>query len=304
MTTACEIPMGDVSPYVSGNKRRLDMIDESGALPLHLSEYALHDYNMTQYAHSGYTLKQDGFYENIMGKESDYEDNDDDEGEEDNLSDSYEDDPNIDSDSDVEDHSQKILLEDSESVVEDRSQKILLQFQKKGTQENISSLGDKVHRKSLSEWSLSESKKKDTRTGVRYYCHVDTHFTPMEQKYKGSELSKEIESFRRDVAKSDGFEVGHYPLMDAAGIRGTSIFKFYDCENKPLGPTDMNELVCLSRLAICIYNMKKNTRFGNVKVLKAMTFGGTGTSLFHMQRLRLSLLGSSPTDYRLCGFKE
>lgn len=410
------------------------------ALPLHLSEYAIHDYNMTQYADSGCTLKQDGFYGNvnlvnssskssfanittyriifeasmpadkttqtfitkislsfsdpppstvkirfrsvkIKGKESDYEDSDDEEEEdeeEDNLSDivCYEDEPEINSESDVEDHSQNIHLEDSESVVEDHSQKILLEVSEsvvedysqklllipKNIRENISSLGDRVHGESLSESDddkhskvseffesdekhskdaqerlsksdekhskdskedlsecdercskdseeinlskfcdgepskdsgenlsefdnvkhskdskeyLSESKKKDTKTGVRYYCHVDTNFTPMEQKYKGSELSKEIESFRRDVGRSDGFEVGHYPLMDAAGIHGTWIYKFYDRENAPLGPSDMNELVCLSRLAICIYNMKKNTRFGNVKVLKAMTFGGT-----------------------------
>lgn len=108
-------------------------------------------------------------------------------------------------------------------------------------------------------------------------------------------------------------------------LHGTWIFKFYDRETTTLGTTDMNQLVCLSRLAICVYNMEKDKYFDNVKVLKAMTSGCAGVkynltfeaslpdhtteifqtriftllqlSLFRTQRLRLNLLGSRLTNY-------
>ncbi|KAK1380167.1 hypothetical protein POM88_026911 [Heracleum sosnowskyi] len=41
---------------------------------------------------------------------------------------------------------------------------------------------------------------------------------------EGSPLSKEsIECFKSDVGKTGGFEVGHYPLMDQAGIHGYTV---------------------------------------------------------------------------------
>lgn len=89
---------------------------------------------------------------------------------------------------------------------------------------------------------------------------------------EGSPLSKEIECFNRDIGKSGGFEVGHYPLMDEAGISGYWICKYYDIENKPLPALYLTGLLYLSQLAVCVYNMKQDSHFDNVKVLKTMTY--------------------------------
>lgn len=94
---------------------------------------------------------------------------------------------------------------------------------------------------------------------------------------QGSPLSKEIECFKIDVGKTGGFEVGHYPLMDQAGIHGTWICKYYDIENKPLPALHLTRLLHLSQLAVCVYNMKQDSHFDNVKVLKTMTYG-SGTA--------------------------
>lgn len=90
---------------------------------------------------------------------------------------------------------------------------------------------------------------------------------------EGSPLSKEIQCFKVDVSKTGGFEVGHYPLMDQAGIPGTWICKYYDIENKPLPALYLTRLLYLSQLAVCVYNMKQDSHFENVKVLRTMTYG-------------------------------
>ncbi|KAL1826229.1 hypothetical protein ACET3Z_004641 [Daucus carota] len=86
------------------------------------------------------------------------------------------------------------------------------------------------------------------------------------------ELIKEIECFETDVDNSGGFEVGYYPLMDRAGIYGTWICKYYDIENKSVSAFSLTELLHLSQLALCFYNIKEGTKFGNVKVLRATTY--------------------------------
>lgn len=93
---------------------------------------------------------------------------------------------------------------------------------------------------------------------------------------EGSELSKEIRSFRMDVERSGGFEVGYYPLMEQFRTPSTGINKYYDFENKPIPAVYLSELVHLSQLALCIYNVKEDTHFGNVKVLRTMTYGNGG----------------------------
>lgn len=139
--------------------------------------------------------------------------------------------------------------------------------------ENLSQFDNDKH----PEQNLSDFDDKGTKKRVRYYCHPGAYYKPLKlRKFKGSELSKEIQSFNNDAAKSDDFEVGYYPHMDAAGIHGTHIYKFYDRENKTISAPSMNTLVCYSCLAICVYNMEENTYFDNVKVLKAMTYCAPG----------------------------
>lgn len=134
---------------------------------------------------------------------------------------------------------------DSESHVEEPS---------KDSGENLSQFDNEKHPKQ----NLSEFDDKGNKKCVHYYCHPGAYYKPLTlRKFKGSELSKEIHSFNNDAAKSDGFEVGYYPHMDAAGIRGTHIYKFYDRENKTISAPSMNTLVCYSRLAICVYNMEE-----------------------------------------------
>ncbi|XP_074339216.1 uncharacterized protein LOC141677269 [Apium graveolens] len=91
--------------------------------------------------------------------------------------------------------------------------------------------------------------------------------------YNGDpELIKEIKCFKTDVGNSGGFEVGYYPPMDRAGISSTWICKHYDIENKPLPTYSLNKVFHLSQLALCFYNMKEDTKFGNVKMLRAIKY--------------------------------
>lgn len=127
----------------------------------------------------------------------------------------------------------------------------------------------------VKEVSKKKSRGKSLEKGPTYRpCpQAQCMRRPLTGGYKeGSDVSKDIEKFNTDVKNSGGFEVDYYPHMDAAGIYGTSICKYYDIDNKPLPATSLTKLLHLSQLALCFYNMKEDTDFYNVKVLKAMTY--------------------------------
>lgn len=202
-----------------------------------------------------------------------------------------------DSEEDLPESNQKHSEEDLPESNQKDSEEDLFESNQKDSKEDLSESNQQDSKENLCEFNendfedLYESNKKeskknlskfdeeDTKTITSYFLGGSKLLSQLNKNSKeGSDLSKEIDSFNDDVAKSDGFEVGYYPHMEAAGIHGTWICKFYDIENTTLSTTEMNKLVHLSQLALFVYNMKKNTNFDKIKVLKAMTSGGAGTN--------------------------
>lgn len=82
-----------------------------------------------------------------------------------------------------------------------------------------------------------------------------------------------MKSYINDVNKSEGFDVRHKPPQAQAQAGGQKISRIYDPPNIVPKFYIVNELRCLSNLAISVYNQNKGTNYDNVQVMMAMRYG-------------------------------
>ncbi|KAL1830438.1 hypothetical protein ACET3Z_000089 [Daucus carota] len=163
--------------------------------------------------------------------------------------------------------------EDSKEKLSESNEEEDSEVSESNTEDSEASESDKEDSEELfdSDEQDTESDKKDSEQEKLSEFEEDD---PKEEKLSDSDddelCSYEMKQYLIDVEKSDGFEVGNYPH---AKIPCCMIRRYYDPPGRTQSTTNLNRLVYLSRLAICVYNMKEDTYFDNVKVLKAMAFG-------------------------------
>lgn len=152
--------------------------------------------------------------------------------------------------------------EEEEEVSETESDEEDSEFDEEDTEEMLSESDEKD-----TELKLSKSDWKDfEQEKLSEFEEDDSE----EEELSESDNKELFEQYRIDLEKSDGFEVGNYPRMKTSCCM---IRRYYDPPARTQSTTNLNRLVSLSQLAICVYNMKEDTCFDNVKVLKAMSFG-------------------------------
>ncbi|XP_074373011.1 uncharacterized protein LOC141713475 [Apium graveolens] len=84
---------------------------------------------------------------------------------------------------------------------------------------------------------------------------------------------KDLARYFEDVKKSECFEVGYYPNLDPVYSYTLMVRKIYDSSDTDENNLEDDFLLYLSKLAICFFNIREDTYFGNVKVVMATNSG-------------------------------
>ncbi|XP_063941980.1 uncharacterized protein LOC108199224 [Daucus carota subsp. sativus] len=124
--------------------------------------------------------------------------------------------------------------------------------------------------------------EKDDQEALVYRSIDDYIKLSEDEKIATREYQKDMRRYHRDEAKSRGFDVGSYPYRDYFGLTGIGyLYCYYKPPEVTIPKARLITLLHLSRWAVAVYNsyQGKRTCYGNVRVVKAMSFGCFGTDL-------------------------
>lgn len=137
----------------------------------------------------------------------------------------------------------------------------------------------------------------------------DSVLTPEQEKQsetvtfrnKDPGFESDMERYNYDMNRSDGFDVGKYPHMfGSVNYSANWVSCYYNPQiNQTLPRSRLDTLLCLSNLAISLYNMHQcpPTYYDSVKVLKAMRFGVSSYNNYNLT-FQASLPAQLPVTFQ------